>query len=57
MAEAEEHIELKFRIYDGTDLAHSNYAPSTTVTTLKQKLVAEWPQGYFFLQIYVIFFL
>ncbi|GFY98743.1 membrane-anchored ubiquitin-fold protein 4 precursor [Actinidia rufa] len=44
MAEAEEHIELKFRIYDGTDIAHTNYAPSTTVTTLKQRLVAEWPQ-------------
>ena len=60
MAEAEEHIELKFRIYDGTDIAHSNYVPSTTVATLKQRLVTEWPQGYcffFFLQICAIFFL
>ncbi|GFZ13703.1 membrane-anchored ubiquitin-fold protein 4 precursor [Actinidia rufa] len=44
MAEAEERIELKFRIYDGTDIAHSNYVPSTTVATLKQRLVTEWPQ-------------
>ncbi|CAL5433179.1 unnamed protein product [Camellia sinensis] len=44
MAEGEEHIELKFRIYDGTDIAHTTYAPSTTVATLKQRLVAEWPQ-------------
>ncbi|KAI7983694.1 Membrane-anchored ubiquitin-fold protein 3 [Camellia lanceoleosa] len=44
MAQGGEHIELKFRIYDGTDIAHSTYAPSTTVTTLKQRLVAEWPQ-------------
>ncbi|PSR94777.1 Membrane-anchored ubiquitin-fold protein like [Actinidia chinensis var. chinensis] len=44
MAEAEECIELKFRIYDGTDIAHSNYVPSTTVATLKQRLVTEWPQ-------------
>ncbi|CAL5427965.1 unnamed protein product [Camellia sinensis] len=44
MAQGGEHIELKFRIYDGTDIAHSTYAPSTTVATLKQRLVAEWPQ-------------
>ncbi|KAL4558838.1 hypothetical protein LXL04_037041 [Taraxacum kok-saghyz] len=45
MAESNEHIELKFRIYDGTDIGHSNYALSTTVTALKQKLVSEWPPG------------
>ncbi|XVF32710.1 hypothetical protein REPUB_Repub17cG0106400 [Reevesia pubescens] len=45
MAEGEELIELKFRIYDGTDVAHSTYTPSMTVATLKQKIVAEWPQG------------
>ncbi|XP_041022245.1 membrane-anchored ubiquitin-fold protein 3-like isoform X2 [Juglans microcarpa x Juglans regia] len=44
MGEGEEGIELKFRIYDGTDMGHSTYASSTTVATLKQKLVAEWPQ-------------
>lgn len=43
MAEGEEHIELKFRIYDGTDIGHRTYASSTTVATLKQRLVAEWP--------------
>lgn len=46
MAEGEEHIELKFRIYDGTDIDHRTYASSTTVATLKQRLVAEWPPGY-----------
>ncbi|XP_020210868.1 membrane-anchored ubiquitin-fold protein 3 [Cajanus cajan] len=45
MAEGEERIELKFRIFDGTDIAHSTYSSSTTVGTIKQKLVAEWPQG------------
>lgn len=44
MAEGKELIELKFRIYDGTDIAHSTYASSMTVATLKQKIVAEWPQ-------------
>ncbi|KAI3975669.1 hypothetical protein MKX01_023095 [Papaver californicum] len=37
-------IELKFRIFDGTDIAHTNYASTTTVATLKESLVAQWPQ-------------
>ncbi|KAL4366191.1 hypothetical protein GQ457_05G002410 [Hibiscus cannabinus] len=44
MAEGKELIELKFRIYDGTDIAHSTYASSMTVASLKQKIIAEWPQ-------------
>ncbi|XP_059625750.1 membrane-anchored ubiquitin-fold protein 3-like [Cornus florida] len=44
MAEGEDRIELKFRIYDGTDIGHSNYESSTTVASIKQRLVAEWPQ-------------
>ncbi|KAI3749282.1 hypothetical protein L2E82_19889 [Cichorium intybus] len=43
--QSNEHLELKFRIYDGTNIGHNNYASSTTVTALKQKLVSEWPQG------------
>ncbi|KAF7804815.1 membrane-anchored ubiquitin-fold protein 3-like [Senna tora] len=45
MAEGDDRIELKFRIFDGTDIAHSTYSSSTTVGTLKQRVVAEWPQG------------
>lgn len=45
MAQGEEVIELKFRIFDGTDIGHQTYASSTTVATLKQRLIAEWPQG------------
>ncbi|XP_047312742.1 membrane-anchored ubiquitin-fold protein 3-like [Impatiens glandulifera] len=44
MAGLEENIEIKFRIFDGTDIAHRTYAISTTVASLKQMLVAEWPQ-------------
>ncbi|XP_021906926.1 membrane-anchored ubiquitin-fold protein 3-like [Carica papaya] len=45
MAEGDENngIELKFRIFDGTDIGHRKYASSTTVASLKQRLVAEWP--------------
>lgn len=45
MSQREERIELKFRIYDGTDIGHSSYAPSMTVATLKKRLLSEWPQG------------
>ncbi|TYI55283.1 hypothetical protein E1A91_D11G131200v1 [Gossypium mustelinum] len=45
MAEGEELIELRFRIYDGIDIAHGTYEASMTVSTLKQRIIAEWPQG------------
>ncbi|PRQ26278.1 putative membrane-anchored protein [Rosa chinensis] len=45
MSQREERIELKFRIYDGTDIGHSSYAPSMTVATLKKRLLSEWPQA------------
>ncbi|XP_010241622.1 PREDICTED: membrane-anchored ubiquitin-fold protein 3-like [Nelumbo nucifera] len=44
MAGGDERVELKFRIFDGTDISHSTYASSTTIATLKDRLVAEWPQ-------------
>ncbi|KAK4558658.1 hypothetical protein RGQ29_008096 [Quercus rubra] len=44
MGEGEETIELRFRIYDGTDIGQGAYALSMTAATLKQKLVAEWPK-------------
>ena len=45
MGQRGEHIALKFRIYDGTDIGHNSYAPSMTVSSLKKRLLAEWPQG------------
>ncbi|GMJ09165.1 hypothetical protein HRI_004585700 [Hibiscus trionum] len=44
-AQGEGLIELRFRLYDGKDIAHGTYKSSMTVSTLKQKIVAEWPQG------------
>uniref|UniRef100_A0A7N0VK56 Membrane-anchored ubiquitin-fold protein n=1 Tax=Kalanchoe fedtschenkoi TaxID=63787 RepID=A0A7N0VK56_KALFE len=44
MTEGAQQIELKFRIYDGTDISHNTYASSTGVASLKQHLVAQWPQ-------------
>ncbi|XP_043708518.1 membrane-anchored ubiquitin-fold protein 3-like [Telopea speciosissima] len=44
MGGEEERLELKFRVYDGTDIGHNHYAASTTIATLKERLVSEWPQ-------------
>ncbi|KAL4353602.1 hypothetical protein GQ457_06G029760 [Hibiscus cannabinus] len=44
IAQGERLIELRFRLFDGTDIAHGAYKSSMTVSTIKQKIVAEWPQ-------------
>ncbi|CAM6094043.1 unnamed protein product [Calypogeia fissa] len=36
-------VELKFRLYDGTDIGPNNYAPATTVATLKESILSQWP--------------
>ncbi|XP_064965897.1 membrane-anchored ubiquitin-fold protein 3-like [Musa acuminata AAA Group] len=43
MAE-EESIELKFRLFDGTDIGPNKHDPSTTVASLKEFIIARWPQ-------------
>ncbi|KAL4197596.1 hypothetical protein AMTRI_Chr04g251920 [Amborella trichopoda] len=41
----EELLELKFRLYDGTDIGPNKYPPATTIGSLKEIIVARWPQG------------
>ncbi|KAJ8477988.1 hypothetical protein OPV22_021715 [Ensete ventricosum] len=41
----EDLIELKFRLFDGTDIGPNKYDPSTTVASLKEAILARWPQG------------
>ncbi|XP_015887654.1 membrane-anchored ubiquitin-fold protein 3 [Ziziphus jujuba] len=40
----QDSIELKFRLSDGSDIGPSKYSPSTTVATLKEKILAQWPK-------------
>ncbi|KAH6786701.1 membrane-anchored ubiquitin-fold protein 6 precursor [Perilla frutescens var. hirtella] len=40
----EELVELKFRLADGSDIGPSKYSSSTTVTSLKEKIIAQWPK-------------
>lgn len=42
---AEDLIELKFRLFDGTDIGPNKYYPTTSVGSLKEVIVSQWPQG------------
>ncbi|VAI49280.1 unnamed protein product [Triticum turgidum subsp. durum] len=44
MAGGKEPIEVKFRLFDGTDIGPSKYDPATTVSALKDFILARWPQ-------------
>ncbi|PIN11188.1 hypothetical protein CDL12_16219 [Handroanthus impetiginosus] len=44
MAEGNDNLQLKFRIFDGTDIGHGTYSSSITTAALKQRLLSEWPQ-------------
>jgi hypothetical protein len=45
MAGGKELIDVKFRLFDGTDIGPSKYDPTTTVAALKQFVLSRWPQG------------
>lgn len=40
----EDLVELKFRLYDGSDIGPFRYSPASTVATLKERIVTEWPK-------------
>ncbi|KAF7141702.1 hypothetical protein RHSIM_Rhsim06G0086500 [Rhododendron simsii] len=43
MAE-EDLVELKFRHADGNDIGPTNCSPNTSVGSLKERIVAQWPK-------------
>ncbi|GKD96261.1 membrane-anchored ubiquitin-fold protein 6-like protein [Tanacetum coccineum] len=43
---AEELIEVKFWLHDGSDIGPSKYSSSTTVGSLKEKVISQWPKDY-----------
>ncbi|KAH7306878.1 hypothetical protein KP509_22G035600 [Ceratopteris richardii] len=42
--DVQEEMELKFRLIDGTDIGPNRYPPATTVSTLKESILAQWPK-------------
>lgn len=41
----EDLVELKFRLYDGSDIGPFQYSPTSTIGMVKERIVAEWPKG------------
>eukprot|EP00250_Pteridium_aquilinum_P003974 c14231_g1_i1 orf=310-663(+) len=41
---AAELLELKFRLYDGTDIGPNKYALTATVASLKESVLSQWPK-------------
>ncbi|CAN1175182.1 Membrane-anchored ubiquitin-fold protein 3 [Linum perenne] len=44
MAE-EELVDVKFRLYDGSDIGPFRYSVASTVDMLKQRIMLDWPKG------------
>jgi hypothetical protein len=45
-SEEDEEVEVKFRLFDGSDIGPVRCnAATTTVAALKDRVVADWPKG------------
>lgn len=42
----EDLVELKFRLYDGTDIGPIRYSSTSTVAMVKERIISEWPKGW-----------
>ncbi|KAJ4850136.1 hypothetical protein Tsubulata_000611 [Turnera subulata] len=45
----EDLVDIKFRLYDGSDIGPFRYSSASTVDMLKQRIVSDWPKGSNFL--------
>ncbi|KAJ0260995.1 Membrane-anchored ubiquitin-fold protein 2 [Hirschfeldia incana] len=46
MAEVKkDHLEIKFRLNDGSDIGPKSFPDATTVAALKETVVAQWPRA------------
>lgn len=41
----EDLVDIKFRLYDGSDMGPFRYLSTATVDMLKQRIVSDWPKG------------
>ncbi|XWS37080.1 hypothetical protein CRYUN_Cryun19dG0012100 [Craigia yunnanensis] len=38
-------VDIKFRLYDGSEIGPFRYSATSTVDMLKQRIVSDWPKG------------
>lgn len=50
----EDLVDIKFRLYDGSDIGPFRYSSASTVDMLKQRIVADWPKGFVLLNFFVV---
>lgn len=43
----EDLVELRFRLFDGTDIGPIRYSSASTVAMLKERIITDWPRGCF----------
>lgn len=48
MSKAQDQLEIKFRLTDGSDIGPKSFPAATSVATLKETVLAQWPKGWFF---------
>ncbi|CAN4079435.1 unnamed protein product [Withania somnifera] len=44
MSAAQDQLEIKFRLIDGTDIGPKSFSAATSVATLKENVLAQWPK-------------
>ena len=45
MSGVQDQLEIKFRLTDGTDIGPKSFSAATSVATLKENILAQWPKG------------
>lgn len=45
MAESQDQLETRFRLSDDSDIGPKSYSVATSIATLKESVIAQWPQG------------
>lgn len=45
MSGAQEQLDIKFRLIDGSDIGPKNFPVATSVATLKENIINQWPKG------------
>ncbi|XP_022841730.1 membrane-anchored ubiquitin-fold protein 2-like [Olea europaea var. sylvestris] len=44
MSGAQDQLEIKFRLTDGSDIGPKNFPVAMSVATLKENIIAQWPK-------------
>ncbi|XP_058081056.1 membrane-anchored ubiquitin-fold protein 1-like [Magnolia sinica] len=44
MSGVQEQLEIKFRLHDGSDIGPKRFPAATSVATVKESILAQWPK-------------